>query len=204
MLFRSSNMAEFALSKPLNVEPGSRWQYSSGTSNILARVFRDKFPRHAEYLAFPRRALFDPLEMHDAVLETDESGTYVGSSYMYATARQWARFGELYLNGGVWKGQRLLPEGWVEYSTMPAPSNLRRHYGAHFWLDVPEEYRKGADDLPPDAFHAVGHEAQFISVIPSRQLVIVRLGRTRYPEAWDHVDFVRQVMRATDRLGALE
>jgi hypothetical protein len=115
---------------------------------------------------------------------------------MYATARDWARFGMLYLQDGVWNGHRILPEGWVSYTVAPAPADRHRPYGAHFWLDVPAEYRGTADHLPSDAFHAVGHEGQFITIVPSQDAVIVRLGRTRYPEAWDHDRFVRDVLAA--------
>jgi hypothetical protein len=196
MLFRVTNTAAYAARLPLEAKPGTRWKYSSGTTNILARAIRSAIRNDREYLAFPRRALFDAIGMHSAVIETDSSGTFVGSSFMYATARDWARFGMLYLQDGVWADRRVLPEGWVRYTTTPAPASSSGEYGAHFWLDVPAEYRRTADDLPLDAFHAVGHEAQFITVIPSRELVIVRLGRTRYPEAWDHVRFVNDILAA--------
>jgi CubicO group peptidase (beta-lactamase class C family) len=119
--------------------------------------------------------------MARAVLETDAAGTFVGSSYMYATARDWARFGMLYLQDGVWGDERILPQGWVAYSRSPAPADPAKRFGAHFWLDVPSEYCGTAIPLPRDAFHAAGHEAQFVTIVPSRDAVIVRLGRTRYP-----------------------
>jgi CubicO group peptidase (beta-lactamase class C family) len=140
--------------------------------------------------------------MTSAVIETDAAGTFVGSSFMYATARDWARFGMLYLNDGVWHGRRVLPAGWVSYTTSPAPADPHARYGAHFWLDVPAGYRQGEDDLPADAFHAAGHEAQFVTIIPSRELIVVRLGRTRYPEAWDHGRFVRDILDALDQQGS--
>jgi hypothetical protein len=136
--------------------------------------------------------------MESAVIEPDASGTFVGSSFMYATARDWAKFGQLYLQDGVWAGQRILPEGWIKYSTTPGPQAPDKQYGAHFWLKIPKEYR--SDDqaklVPGDAFHAVGHEGQFISIIPSRDLVIVRLGLTRFPSAWQHDRFVNLVLEA--------
>lgn len=196
MLFHETNTAAYAIRQPLEAQPGERWQYSSGTTNILSKAIRSAIGTESDYWAFPRQALFDPVGMQSAVLETDSSGTFVGSSFMYATARDWARFGMLYLQDGVWGARRMLPEGWVSYTTTPAPANVSGEYGAHFWLDVPSEYRRGPDDLPPDAFHAAGHEAQFITIIPSQELVIIRLGRTRYPEAWDHVRFVRNILAA--------
>jgi CubicO group peptidase (beta-lactamase class C family) len=150
-----------------------------------------------EYHAFPQRALFEPLGMRSAVIETDESGTFVASSFMYATARDWAKFGTLYVQDGVANGRRILPEGWVSYSRMPAPADPSRHYGAHVWLDVPDGYHAAADDLPDEIFHAAGHEGQFVTIVPSRSMVIVRLGRTRSHGVWDQVDFVRRVLAAT-------
>ena len=136
--------------------------------------------------------------MSSAVLETDASGTFVGSSLMWATARDWARFGMLYLQDGVWAGMRILPEGWVHYSQTPAPADPQARYGAHFWLEVPEGYRVSDATLPGDAFHAAGHQGQFVTIVPSRQAVIVRLGATRHPDAWDQAAFVHDVLAAID------
>jgi CubicO group peptidase (beta-lactamase class C family) len=198
MLFVAGDAALFAASKDLAFAPGTTWQYSSGTSNIIARVIRDALGDRLQYLTFPRRALFDPLGMSSAVLETDAAGTFVGSSYMYATARDWARFGTLYLQDGIWYGERVLPEGWVTYTASPAPADRTRRYGAHFWLQVPDEYAGTNARLPVPAFHAVGHEAQFVTIVPSYDLVIVRLGRTRFRGAWDHPAFVREVLAALE------
>ena len=120
---------------------------------------------------------------------------------MYASARDWARLGLLYLKDGVWNGERVLPEGWVEYTTTPAPADPKKSYGAHFWLQIPEEYRSANANLPADAYHAVGHEGQFVTIVPSREAVIVRLGHTRYPNIWDQSAFVLEVLRALDRSG---
>ena len=137
--------------------------------------------------------------MNSAVIERDYSGTFVGSSFMYATARDWAKFGLLYLRGGLWNGRRMLPEGWVDMTASPAPHAPGEAYGAGFWLKLPEEYTDpegGGARLPPDAFHAVGHEGQFVTIIPSSDLVIVRLGLTRLPHAWPHDRFVGKVLGA--------
>ena len=200
MLLGVGDMAGYAANKTLESDPATKWHYSSGTTNILAGIIRTVLNDDPEYLTFPRRALFEPLGMDSAVLEADASGTFVGSSFMYATARDWARFGVLYLQDGIWNGNRILPEGWVTYSRSPAPADPRRHYGAHFWLQIPDEYRKSDEPLPGDAFHAAGHEAQFVTIIPSRSVVIVRLGRTRYADAWDHAAFVREILAALPRV----
>jgi CubicO group peptidase (beta-lactamase class C family) len=194
MLFGNAGVAEYSVSRPLEAEPGTRWQYASANTNILSALIRAAVD--GDYHAYPRRALFAPLGMESAILETDSHGTFVGSSYMYATARDWAKFGQLYLADGVWGGRRILPAGWVLYSTTPAPADSTQQYGAHFWRKVPAEYRRGQDRLPADAFHAVGHEGQFVTVIPSAGVVIVRLGRTRHPDGWDHVHFVELVLAA--------
>ncbi|HSO06200.1 MAG TPA: serine hydrolase, partial [Pelomicrobium sp.] len=134
MLFASADTAGFAAGKPLTAAPGTRWQYSSGTSNILSRVVREALPDDAGYAALPRRALFAPLGMATAVMEPDAAGNFVASSYLYASARDWARFGQLYLDDGVVGGRRLLPAGWVAFSTTPAAHAPEQSFGAHFWL----------------------------------------------------------------------
>jgi CubicO group peptidase (beta-lactamase class C family) len=196
MLFGEADAGAYAAAKPLEAPPGTRWSYSSGTTNIIARAMR-QVVGDPDYLEFPRRALFARLGMASAVMETDAGGTFVGSSFMYATARDWARFGLLYLRDGVWSGERILPQGWVAYTRTPAPSAAEKQYGAHFWLRFSEGYRCGNEGpLPADAFHAVGFDGQFITVIPSRELVLVRLGLTRYPCAWDQQRFVHLVLAA--------
>ena len=195
MLLGVADAAAYALAKPLQAEPGARWSYSSGTTNIIAHAMRQRMGP-SDYSEFPRRALFERTGMSSAVMETDAAGTFVGSSFMYATARDWARFGLLYLRDGVGSGQRILPEGWVAYTRTPVPNAPNQQYGAHFWLSIPREYRCGKDSgpLPADAFHAIGHEGQFVTIIPSRELVLVRLGFTRYPCAWDHQAFVLSIL----------
>jgi CubicO group peptidase (beta-lactamase class C family) len=101
-----------------------------------------------------------------------------------------------YLQDGIWSGTRVLPEGWVAYSASPAPADATSRYGAHFWLQVPGEYGRGNPRLRVAALHAAGHEGQFVTIVPSHDAVIVRLGRTRYADAWDHAAFVRDVLAA--------
>jgi hypothetical protein len=122
MLYRSYSFAAYAGAKPLEVEPDSRWVYSSGTANIIARIVRQTAEKdYPKYYDFLRKELFAKIGMQSAVPEPDASGTFVGSSYMFATPRDWARFGLLYLQDGVWDGERILPEGWVKYSATPTP-----------------------------------------------------------------------------------
>ncbi|WP_241291507.1 serine hydrolase domain-containing protein [Burkholderia stabilis] len=206
MLFTQPDTARFASAKPLVAAPGTRWDYSSGTSAIVARVMREAMAgSEADYLAFPRRALFAPLDMRSAVFEPDASGTLGSPSYLYASARDWARFGQLLLQDGEWNGQRLLPQGWVRYLTRATPLSPRQEFGAHLWVKVPEPFNDRdphAIAMPADAFHAVGHEGQFVSVVPSRQLVVVRLGLSRPESAWNHEAFLARVLDAVPAPGA--
>ncbi len=197
MLLGRPDAGLFAASKALVATPGTHWQYSSGTTNIISRAIRAVLNDDAVYAEFPRRALFDRIGMSSALIEMDASGAFIGSSFGYATARDWARLGMLYVNDGVWEGQRILPEGWVTYSRTPAPADPLKRYGAHVWLKIADNY-SGDAVLPADAFHAAGHAGQFVTMIPSACLVVVRLGLTRYPNAWDQAGFVRDVLIALE------
>lgn len=201
MLFLQPDMAKYAAVQPLAAAPGSVWSYSSGTTNVLCGILRRRIGgADTDYFNFPRTALFGKLGMTSAILEPDSTGTFVGSSYCYATARDWARFGQFYLQDGVWNGERLLPEGWVAYSTTPAPAAPLGQYGAHWWLN---SGAPGAPDhrpfpsLPRDLFYASGHEGQYLVIVPSREVVIVRLGMTRGLD-FDFETFVRQILDALE------
>jgi CubicO group peptidase (beta-lactamase class C family) len=198
MLFLEPDMAAFAASKPLAAQPDQVWYYSSGTSNLIQRILRDSIGNQEAYWEFPRRELFNKIGMRSAVWETDASGTFVGSSYLYATARDFARFGLLYLNDGVWQGQRILPAGWVAYTTTPTPGSPKGKYGAHFWLNgglKSEPSKRPYPQLPGDAYFARGYQGQTIAMIPSRKLVIVRLGMT-YDDQWRMEPFIKNILEA--------
>ena len=200
MLLRSPDAAACAITKSIRYEPGSHWQYSSGTTNIISRIIRDNVGGSLEtYHAFPRQALFEKIGMDSAVMEVDAVGTFVGSSFMYATARDWARFGLLYLNDGLWAGERILPQGWVSYSRKPSSTAPLGRYGAHFWTNggnIAGGKPKPLEKLPADTFYAAGYEGQYVIIIPSRKLVVVRLGMTRNIRAWDMESFVSEVLAA--------
>ncbi len=198
MLFLKPDMGAYAASKPLAAKPDTVWVYSSGTANIISRIIRQAVGDREAYWAFPRRELFNKIGMRSAVWETDASGTFIGSSYLYATARDWARFGLLYLNDGVWQGERILPEGWVAYSTTPTPGAPKGQYGALFWLNGGKDSKPAGrlyPSLPGDAFFAEGYQGQAIAVIPSRKLVVVRLGMT-YDDDWGMEAFLKSVLDA--------
>lgn len=198
MLFNSFSAGALAAGKRLEAAPGEKWKYSSGTSNILSRVIRGRIPGPLpDYWSFPRRALFDRIGMSSAVLEPDSSGVFVASSFSYATARDWARLGLLYLNDGVWQGERILPAGWVRYSTTPARHAAQGNYGAYIWLNAgnpPGSANRRWPELPADLYYFSGFEGQQVFIIPSKKLVAVRLGCSREPTTWDPGAFLRNLL----------
>jgi CubicO group peptidase (beta-lactamase class C family) len=202
MLFGEPAAGRFAASRPLAEAPGTAWRYASGTTNALAEALRHHAPPGLRYHDLPRRLVFEPLGMASAVAELDESGAFVASSYMLATARDWATFGALFAADGVWNGRRLLPEGWVAYSRRPAPAGGAAKYGAHFWLydaaDRERAERAARRALPEDAFYAAGYAGQRIVVVPSLGLAIARLGQDAGDRAFDHAAFAARVIAALE------
>jgi len=182
MLFARPDTGAFAAAFPLAGPPESRWAYSSGTSNIVARIVRDVFDGDlGAMVRYANERLFDPAGMTSAHFEPDASGSFIGSSFVFMTARDWARFAELFRLDGVWEGRRLLPEGWVRYATTPTPAAPQGSYGAHWWLNAgtPDD---AADrpwpGVPAELYAARGHSGQWAAVVPSARLVVVRLGLT--------------------------
>jgi CubicO group peptidase (beta-lactamase class C family) len=176
MVYLHNDMAGFAVQAPLIAPPGTRWAYSSATTQILARIIRDAAGGPEQSLKLAWRELFNPLGMRNVTLEFDGSGTLQGSSAMLASARDWARFGLLYLNDGLVGGKRLLHEDWVDLS---AAATLDTDYGAGFWTNRSEHPNaKGriALGIPRDAFFASGDLGQRVVILQSQGIVIVRLG----------------------------
>jgi CubicO group peptidase (beta-lactamase class C family) len=176
MVYLHNDMAGFAVQAALIAPPGTRWAYSSATTQLLARIIRDVTGGPEQTLALAWRELFNPLGMRNVTLEFDGAGTLQGSTYMLASARDWARFGLLYLNDGVIGGRRILHEDWVDFS---AAATLDTDYGAGFWTNRSEHPNaKGRVRLgiPRDAFFASGDLGQRIVIVPSQHLVVVRLG----------------------------
>ena len=174
MLFRPGDTGAYAASKPLVADPGTQWSYSSGTTNIVCDVAAEAAGVTGVELA--EELVFTPLGMESAVLEPDSSGGAVCSSFMYATARDWARFGQWFLQDGEWDGRQLLPTDWVEYSTTPVELDTENPYGAHWWLNEGPDGELRMPDAPADAFWASGNEGQQVVVLPSHDMVVVRLG----------------------------
>jgi CubicO group peptidase (beta-lactamase class C family) len=176
MIYLYDDMAGFAVNAAVIAPPGTRWAYSSPTTQLLARIARDAVGGPEQTLAFAWRELFNPLGMRNVTLEFDASGTLQGSTYMLASARDWARFGLLYLNDGVVGGKRVLHEDWVDFS---AAATLDSDYGAGFWTnrsEHPNARGRVRLGIPRDAFFASGDLGQRIVIMPSQHLVVVRLG----------------------------
>jgi CubicO group peptidase (beta-lactamase class C family) len=161
-----------SLDNKLAFPVGEHWYYSSGTSNLISGYIRNQFNSIDEYLDFPYSALFNKIGMKSALIEIDESGNFIGSSYMYATAIDWAKFGLLYLNDGYIGDKQILPDGWVDFTTSETNTS-EGIYGAHFWLN---KRNMAYPDVPDDLFSANGYQGQRIFIIPSKDLIVVRLG----------------------------
>lgn len=182
MLSLELDAAAFAASKPLIAPPDTVWSYSSGTTNIVSSIVRRSVGDTLQSVyEFSQLRLFRPLGMRTAILEADRSGTFIGSSYIYASARDWARLGQFCLQKGKWQDDQLLEEGWIEYLITPTPTASGNEYGAHFWLNRnPEDPTRDRliPSLPDDAYFMNGYQGQIVLVIPSEELVITRFGFT--------------------------
>ena len=193
MLFMESNMSKVQMHKKKKGNINESWNYSSGTSNLLAGyLLKEQFKTQQEYLDFWYRELLDKIGMHSALIETDLAGNFVGSSYGWATTRDWAKFGLLYLHKGNWNGEQILTPEWVKYVATPTNGSDGR-YGAHFWLNAGGRY----PDVPKDLFSANGFQGQFVFIIPSKDLVIVRTGLAEDPE-FDVNEFLRDILNSIE------
>ncbi len=190
MLYHKANMAKFVIKKPAIYPPDSVWYYSSGNTNVVSEIIRRTIGNNQKYWNFPRKVLFNKIGMRSAVLETDASGNFVGSSYCFATPRDWARFGLLYLQNGTWQGKQILPKGWVKYVTTPARKS-HNQYGAQFWLNKGTHEVKGY----PGIYYCDGFHGQRVFVIPSKDLVIVRMGLNSKGQ-FDFDKFVTSILAA--------
>jgi CubicO group peptidase (beta-lactamase class C family) len=178
MLFLATDMGKVQLEKHTAGKPNESWNYSSGTTNLLAGyLLRKRFSSHQEYLDFWYRELIDKIGMHSALIETDLAGNYVSSSYGWATPRDWAKFGLLYLHNGNWNGEQIIDSSWVDYVRTPTSTSNGR-YGAQFWLNAGGHY----PDLPKDMFSCNGYQGQMVAMFPSKDLVVVRMGLIEDPE----------------------
>lgn len=187
MLFLQPDMASFVISQPLDAKPDTKFNYSTGTSVAIAKYWMSKLPDPANAVTFPRQALFNPLGMQSAVLEADEVGTLAAGSYIYATGRDWARIGQFLLQDGVWNGERLVSEDFMKMMRTSNSTSQNKYTQMQTWLMGFSEKPNADFKVPADAFWLLGHDTQAVAVIPSRDLVVVRMGLTPeslgyYPE----------------------
>ena len=199
MVYLHNDMAGFAAKAPMIAPLGTRWAYSSPTTQLLARIVRDLTGGPEQSLAFAWRELFNPLGMRNVTLQFDATGTIEGSSSMLASARDWARFGLLYLNDGIIGGRRVLHEDWVDFSVA---ATLDTDYAAGFWTNRSEHERAKARvrlGIPRDAYFASGDLGQRVVILPSQRLVIVRLGDSVDPtgDIRGLARLVKEVIEAT-------
>ena len=177
MLFLEDDMTKMQQKQQLVDSPNFSWNYSSGTSNLLSGILRKKLGNQQEYLDYWYRELIDKIGMNSMIVETDVKGHYVASSYAWATARDWAKFGLLYLHKGNWNGTQIFSPKWVDYITQPTPTS-NNSYGAHFWLNAGNKMK----DVPSNMFYADGYQGQRVYILPDQEMVIVRLGLKNYNE----------------------
>jgi len=179
MLFLESDQAKFVEAKPLEAQPGTKFEYTTGSAVLLTRLWMNTFTDQKEALAYPRKALFGPIGMTSAIMEADEAGTFSGGSLMYATARDWARFGLLLVNKGDWNGQQVLPAEFTDRVATATPVSDGVYTGGLAWKLASGD-RKGEPtaNIPADTYWAIGHDGQFMAMVPSENLVVVRLGLT--------------------------
>ena len=189
MLFLDRDMSKMQEYKSLVGKPNESWDYSSGTTNLLSGVLRNLFETHQDYLDFWYSGLIDKIGMSSMVLEADLSGNYVGSSYAWATARDWGKFGLLYLHRGNWNGEQLFAEEWVDYVTTPTPGS-NGLYGAHFWLNRGSQLK----DVPKNMYFADGYQGQRVYVLQDQDLVVVRFGLYWFEEN----EFLKGLLESID------
>jgi len=195
MLYSENNMGAYAASQPLESLPGTVWEYSSGTSNIVAGSMVQAFDNTDEYLNFPNRALFGPIGARNFIIETDATNHFVGSSYGYAPARDWAKVGLLYLNMGNWFGNQIIDSTWVEAS-IKAVAESDGEYGYQFWLNQGGKF----DNYSNDSYWMNGYQGQQVSMHPADSLVVVRIGVTYDQRDFPFDTWMKEIKEAAKNL----
>ena len=199
MLYLEKDAAKYAASKDLIHSPGTHWNYSSGTSNILAKFVHIKLAQNKIHsYQFVKREILNKIGMSSALLESDKTGTMLFSTGLYATAREWACFGKFLYQNGIWNNQMFLPEWWLDYSTTRTKDSRYQKHGAHFWIK-PSCAKKLKDweiikQLPNDMFYAAGHYGQFIFIVPSKNMVVVRLAQTYNSDNFNEYKFLLNIV----------
>jgi CubicO group peptidase (beta-lactamase class C family) len=194
-----ASSVEGARSRGLIREPGTSWDYENYDTLLAVYAMKQAIGDQQAYLEFPRKALLDRIGMRRTLLSTDRFGDFILSSQVYTNARDLARLGLLYLQGGDWNGERLLSKEWIDFVRTPAPATAERgnQYGGHWWL-VPDSRA----DVPKDAYSTAGNRGQYAVVVPSHDLVIVRRGLDYGRQGFNQWDLVREVLKAFPPDGA--
>ena len=182
-----------ARSRALIREPGANWDYENYDTLLGVYAVKRALGSEQAYSEFPRRRLLDRIGMRNTLVSTDRFGDFVLSSQVYTNARDLARFGMLYLQGGVWNGERIISEEWIDFVRTPAPSTAEtgNFYGGQFWL-VPD----GRKDIPGSAYATSGNRGQFVVIVPTHDIVIVRRGLDYGRQGFDRWDMTREVLKA--------
>jgi CubicO group peptidase (beta-lactamase class C family) len=188
MLYGAGNAIDYLAGMDLKSEPGSVWAYSSGANMLVMGTMRTFLPVDS-WTSFPRTALFGPIGMTSAVFETDPSGTFMGPSWLNATARDWARFGLLIQQKGLWDGDQVLPVGWVDTMMEPVAASNGQYSKGDIWLET-------GSRVPPDTLWVLGHDGQTIAIVPSLELIVVRMGMTNPQELYDREALLADVIAA--------
>lgn len=194
MLFQAEDMGKVQLEKPAQFKPNTHWYYSSGTTNLLSLILRRQFKTQQEYLDFWYSAVIDKIGMNSMIVEQDMSGTFVGSSYGWATPRDWSKFGLLYLKKGNWNGEQILDESWVKYTATPTNTSGGK-YGAQFWLNAGGKF----PDVPRAMFYCSGYQGQMVAIIPSLDMVVVRMGVREDEPGFDFNGFLKEVIESVKK-----
>lgn len=199
MLMTQGDMADFADDVPLRATSGETWDYQTVHSVLLSKIVRNHAGSFADYMKLVHEDFFDKVGMHHSFLQADASGTFIGGAFAYASPRDWLRFGLLYLNDGITEnGERILAEDWVKYTNTPSTASLKsRGYGAQFWLNAKTK-NQWIPNAPEDMFAAKGHYGQYVVIVPSKELVIVRLGQTYNTKAFDVDEFILQILSSVE------
>jgi CubicO group peptidase (beta-lactamase class C family) len=189
MLFQAKDMTKSQIEKPQKGKINNSWNYSSGTTNLLSGILRNQFKTHQEYIDFWYSSLIDKIGMHSMIVEQDMAGNFVGSSYGWATTRDWSKFGLLYLHKGNWNGEQIFDESWAKYVSTPTNTS-EGEYGAHFWLNAGGRY----PDAPKDLYSCNGFQGQMVFIIPSHDMVIVRMGLKEQKDGFDFNGLLKGVL----------
>ncbi len=191
MLYLSDGIGDYASQSELDQLPGTHWEYSSGTTNLMVMAAQDRFPSAQHFRDFCYREVFHKIGVKSMVMETDATGYIVGSSYFWSTLRDWAKLGQLYLNQGVWEGERLLSQDWIDFVRTPVSGSSMR-YGGSFWLNAGGRL----PDVPTQAFSLNGFQGQRMFIIPEKELIIVRSGVTFKRGSFNFNDFIGMIVQA--------